>query len=294
MANDLYYLGCPAWGFKGWVGNLYRRDARPRDYLGQYATVFNTVEGNTTFYSTPPPGHVSRWREQVPASFRFCFKLPQTITHQYGLVDAGAETAAFLERMAPMDERLGPFMIQLPPSFGPDRLDVLDAFLRSLPSDLHYAVELRHPAFFQGEPFERANELLTERGADRVVMDTRGLRAGDSTGVPADHPDLVAARQRKPNLPVQALALGHHPLVRFVGHPDERVNLPFLRRWARHLVRWIRQDRRPYVMVHTPGDVEAPQLARRLHELISEHLEVGEMPAWPGEEERDKGQLSLL
>ncbi|MEE8526832.1 MAG: DUF72 domain-containing protein [Thermoanaerobaculia bacterium] len=289
MTIDSYHLGCPAWGIKGWVGNLYRSDARPRDYLAQYASVFNTVEGNTTFYSTPSAENVARWRDQVPASFRFCFKLPQTITHHRGLIDASSETAEFLGRMAPMGERLGPFMIQLPPSFGPDRLDVLDAFLRALPGNYRFAVELRHPACFRTEAFERVNELLTERGCERIVMDTRGLHSGG-----AEHPELAAARHSKPNLPVQALALSRHPLLRFIGHPAEAVNLPWMRRWARHVVRWIRQDRRPYLMVHSPGDIHAPRLARRLHGLIAEHLDVGEMPPWPGEEERQKGQLSLL
>ncbi len=290
MAIQGYYLGCPMWGFKGWAGNLYRRGARPRDFLAQYASVFNTVEGNSTFYSLPPPATVERWRDAVPATFRFCFKLPRTITHERGLAGAGAETAELFRRMAPLGQRLGPFMIQLPPSFGPDRMAVLEAFLRALPRDFHYAVELRHRGFYASDASERRlDEILVEHRCERIVLDTRSLRSGDPR-----HPDLLAARHGKPNLPATPVALGRRPLLRFISHPDAAVNLPWLERWCRHLGRWIRQGRRPYVMVHCPNDLHSPPLARRLHALLAPHLEVGEMPPWPGEEEPEKGQLSLL
>ena len=193
MAIVGYYLGCPAWGLKEWVGNLYTADARPREYLEQYARVFNTVEGNTTFYSLPSPETVQRWRDAVPESFRFCFKLPREITHYQGLVGAAADTRRFFVRMAPLEERLGVFMIQLPPTFGPERLDVLDHFLETLPGEYRYAVELRHPGFFAPEASDRVHELLFARGCERVVMDTRGLRAGDP-----EHPEVRAARHAKP------------------------------------------------------------------------------------------------
>lgn len=164
MTIEGYYLGCPMWGFQGWVGSRYRRGTRARDFLAEYAAVFNAVEGNTTFYSVPSPETMARWREATPASFRFCFKLPQTVTHRFGLVGAGEETAAFLRRMAPLGEGLGPFMIQLPPAFGPDRLAVLDRFLRSLPGDLIFAVELRHRSFYVSETLREVDDLLAERG----------------------------------------------------------------------------------------------------------------------------------
>ncbi len=289
MAIQGYYLGCPMWGFKGWAGSLYRRETQPREYLGEYAAVFNAVEGNTTFYSLPSPETVARWRDAVPPGFRFCFKLPRTITHERGLAGAGRETAEFFARMAPLGERLGPFMIQLPAAFGPDRLAVLERFLRSLPAGFLYAVELRNRAFYASDEIEgRLDELLAELGCERIVLDTRGLRAGDPR-----HPALVAARHTKPNVPASPVALGRHPFLRFISHPDEAVNLPWLERWCRHLGRWIRQGRRPYVMIHCPDNLRSPPLARRLHGMLARQLEVGEMPPWPGEEP-EKGQLSLL
>lgn len=286
MTIEGYYLGCPAWGFKEWVGNLYPRRTRPADYLREYSSVFNTVEGNTTFYSLPSSETVARWQAATPPEFRFCFKFPQTITHRKLLAHAGPESEEFLARMAPLGERLGPFMIQLPPAFGPERLELLDSYLGWLPSRFRYGIELRHPAFYS-EPDEakRVDELLRRRGCERVIMDTRPLRSGDD-----QHPGVLAARHRKPNLPVEPVAIGDHPLVRLIGHPEDAVNRPWFVTWSEILAGWLKQGRRPYLFMHCPDNTYAPPFARTFHQRLQETAQVGAMPSWPGE----SGQLSLL
>ena len=283
-----YRLGCPSWGLAAWKGTLYGADARAAEFLGQYSAVFNTVEGNTTFYSVPSAETVERWRRQTPESFRFCFKLPRRVTHERGLGAAAKETAEFFRRMDPLGLRAGPFMIQLPPFFGPDALPVLESFLRSLPDGLTYGVEVRHPDFFaHGEAEARLEDLLAETGSDRVVMDTRALRAG-----PADLPEIVAARRRKPDLPPRSVATGRNPMVRFVAHPDEAVSKPWMEEWAETVAGWIGSGLEPYVFVHSPDDLHAPGLARTFHGLLGKRCETGDLPGWPGED--DRGQLTLF
>lgn len=304
MAIQGYYLGCPSWGLKDWVGNLYRQGSKARDFLAQYAEVFNTVEGNTTFYSLPNSDAVMRWRDATPETFRFSFKLPRTISHEKALVGAEREAIQFLDRLRPLGKRLGAFMIQLPPSFGPQRLEVLSRFLSALPSDQHFGVEVRHRAFWdEPEAAAELDQLLAHFNCERVAMDTRALRSGSA----ADN-DVVKARQRKPDLPVPAFEQGNQPLVRLVGHPDPEVNEPWLVEWATTVAGWLLAGRRPYVFAHCPNDLHAPPMARRFHELLSEHLaeqaspgqgeavDIGTMPAWPGEapEERGAEQLSLF
>src|SRR5882724_12980304 len=155
MAIDGYYLACPGWGVKTWVGRLFPGGTRPTEFLERYARVFNTVEGNTTFYALPPAETVARCRDQVPDEFRFCFKFPRTITHDKLLVDCADEVATFLERVAPLGHKLGTLFLQLPPQFDGTRLARLDSFLARLPAGGRYAVEFRHEAFFRGEPEER-------------------------------------------------------------------------------------------------------------------------------------------
>ncbi len=284
-------LGMPFWGFERWQGRLYARDSRPADFLSQYARVFNGVEGNTTFYATPSAATVGRWLDQAPDSFRFCFKLPRAITHDAMLEGAEDETAAFLERLRPLGPRLGPVMIQLPPSFGVERLSDLARFLEGLPRDLRYAVELRHEALAEeGMPARLVDDLLAEAEIGRVIMDTRPLRDG-----PSRHPDILAARHKKPDLPVREIPITDDPIVRIVFHPEAAVNDRWLDHWATVLAGWIRAGREPHVFVHSPSNVESPEIARTLHERIGALEGVGAMPDWPGERgESASGQLALL
>ncbi|MHA7837543.1 MAG: DUF72 domain-containing protein [bacterium] len=284
-------LGMPFWGFAGWQGSLYARDSRPADHLAQYARVFNAVEGNTTFYATPSSRTVARWDAECPEEFRFCFKLPKAITHESLLRDALPETRSFLDGLRPLGRKLGPFMIQLPPGFDASGLSRLETFLAALPDDLRFAVELRSPDLTQeGLPARLAQEILEAHDAGRVIMDTRPLRDG-----PSDHPDILAARHVKPDLPVREEALSIDPIVRIVFHPESAVNERWLDRWARVLAGWIRDGLRPLVFVHSPSNRESPAIARDLHRRIDALERVGEMPAWVGETgESAEGQLALL
>lgn len=283
------YLGCPLWGFQGWVGNFYSADARPAEFLEQYARVFNTVEGNTTFYSLPSAESVNRWRLSTPCWFRFCFKFPREVTHQRMLEDADEMTNEFLNRLSPLEDRLGPLMLQLPPGFAPDRLKSLDRYLGNLPGDLELAVEVRHREFFARDDIGRAlDDLLERRGCDRIVLDARALHGGDPS-----HPDVVAARHGKPDLPVVPRALGRHPMIRYVGHPDPSANDAWLELLCDTVAEWIDDGRTPFVMVHCPNSRHVPALARRLHRLLIDwNLDVGELPPWPSE--RTDGQHDQL
>jgi uncharacterized protein YecE (DUF72 family) len=201
------------------------------------------------------------------------------------------ETHAFLERISPLREKLGPLMIQLPPNFGARELPRLEAFLEDLPRDFRYAVELRDPDLSAaGIPAGIADDLLDDLGIGRVIMDTRPLRDG-----PGDHPDIQAARKKKPNLPVREEALSDDPIVRIVFHPDPLVNEHWLDRWSKILAQWIASGLEPLVFVHSPSNRESPRIARDLQARINALETVGEMPAWPGEEgELASGQLVLI
>lgn len=276
MAIRGYYLGCPGWGLPSWVGRLFPPRTRPADFLARYAEVFNTVEGNTTFYALPAADTVARWRDQVGPEFRFCFKFPRAITHDRLLSDCAAEVATFLDRVAPLGDKLGTLFLQLPPRFGPAQLPRLRAFLAALPAGFHYAVELRDEAFFRAGPEEdEAVALLRERGVDLVVMDTRGVHAGKSLA-------LADVRARKPNLPVVMRATASRPLVRFVPHETFDENRPLLEPWCRRLAGWIGDGKRPYFFMHAPDDTYAPENAYAFHAMLRAHADVGDLPPWPG------------
>ena len=285
------YLGCPVWAHAPWRGTFFTREARREDFLPQYAGVFDTSEGNSTFYGLPTRETVARWAAEAPATFRFCLKFPRAITHDLQLVGAAAATAEFLDRTAPLGERLGPFFLQLHASFGPVRRRELEEYLRALPQDRHYAVEVRHADFFAGGAAERDLEaLLADCGVERVNFDTRGLFASAATDE-----FTRDAQRKKPRVPLRTTALTPRPFVRFVGDPDLARNAAILDAWADTVARWLAEGRSPYFFTHHPDDAWAPALARDFQRRVRARTPAVPEPAeWPAERERPPEQLSLL
>lgn len=289
-------IGCPVFACGDWRGQLFTRGAERKDYLRQYAEVFATVEGNSSFYALPSAAAVDRWRAETPEHFRFCFKFPSDITHRLMLRHARAETHGFLQLMAPLAERLGPFMIQLGPRFGAAQMDVLRSFLRELSGEFQHAVEVRHADFFDQGPNEAAlHELLRERRIDRCVFDTRCLHAGG-----AHDRSTAEAQARKPSLPLRQLAVGERPMVRFVAQNDAASARGWLDDWIPVLANWCRAGLEPYFFTHTPDDRQAPLLARQLHQRLRDLMPaLPPLAAFPGEREAAArppaaGQLSLF
>ena len=106
--------------------------------------------------------------------FRFCFKFPRKITHENNLRYCGVELSDFLRRLEPLGESLGTFMIQLPESFTPEQLPDLQRFLKELPSDYTFSVEVRHRDFFnRGDEEKTLNQTLHDYQVDRVCFDSR-------------------------------------------------------------------------------------------------------------------------
>lgn len=138
------HLGTQGWSYKDWIGTFYPKGTRPGNYLQFYGRVFDTVELDTTFYGPPRPDTVSRWRSETPDGFEFTAKMPQTITHDHRLVGAEAELVEFLEAMLGFGPKLGPILVQLPPSLDASAFSEMEGFLNILPTEFRYAVEFRH------------------------------------------------------------------------------------------------------------------------------------------------------
>lgn len=279
VAIERYSLGLPMWAFKAWTGELFTAGAGPKDFLAQYVSVFNAVEGNTTFYGLPGAETVERWVAETPAGFEFCCKFPRVITHDGELRGVSEPTRAFLALLERLGDRAGPALVQLPPHFGPSKLSLLGHYLAGLPRCFRYAVEVRHGGFFDRGPAEAALKRCLEGvGAEWAIMDTRMLMA---TTKDDDHTREM--QRRKPRLPVRRVALGAHPFVRIVNGDDEEQSDPLLRAWAEVTAEWVNEGRRPYVFVHSADDFYSPGLARRFHRHLKAMVAVGELAPFPAE-----------
>lgn len=277
-------MGCPVWAHAPWIGNFFTSDARRIDFLSQYGSVFNTVEGNSSFYGLPSIATIQRWKDEVPDGFEFCFKFPRIVSHDLLLKHAERETVEFIGRLSPLGKNLGQFILQLPSHFEPRHLENLSIFLDSLPKEYHYSVEVRNPRFFEaGQEEIDFNHLLSEKGVDRVIFDTRALFKGN-----ASDEDTENAQRRKPNLPVKFIATGSRPFIRFVGHPNEKITQAHLLDWVKPVMDWMEQGLTPHFFCHMPDDLLAPQLARRFQSLLIEAGAPFEAPYWPHELEAPK------
>ncbi len=260
----MFFIGCPLWGNKEWVGNFFPAHTPASDFLRTYSRLLNVVEGNTIFYALPSAETIARWCQETPATFRFCPKVSRSISHEASLETKREETLLFAERMRGFGNRLGPIFLQLPPSFGPPHLAQLDAFLDFWPEDLRLAVEVRHPAFYNDEKAGATlDALLRQRSVGRVVMDTRPMRTGS-----AEEQRMLQARERKPDLPVHVVATTDFAFVRYIGHPRMEVNEPFLATWAQQLAQWSKQGLTIYAFCHCPLEKYAPDICAALYERI--------------------------
>ena len=266
MTDLPYYLGCPSWSENAWREGLYPQNARPADFLSLYAQVFNAVEGNTTFYARPAPATVERWAQSMPGHFRFTAKFPRDISHGGDLREQGHAAQDFLQLLRPLGARVAPLWLQLPASFGPQRLAELVSFVDAQERPL--AVEVRHPEFFaKGDAERLLNRLLMDRGVERICLDPRALFSCISTD-----PAVLHAQAKKPKVPPRPAAFTQFPQVRFIGRPELEANDPYLRPWVEKVAGWIEEGRAPYVFLHTPDNHRAPELARRFHQQLSERL----------------------
>jgi uncharacterized protein YecE (DUF72 family) len=161
------YLGTSGWSYADWEGSLYPEALPSASRLAEYVKHFATVEIDSTFYGTPRRSAVEKWREIVPEGFLFAAKFPQEVTHEKNLVDTRSEAETFVHTMQALEDRLGPLLLQLPPSFTVEGMGVLEDFLSTLPQGPRYAVEVRHRSWLGSD----LPALLREHGVALTLVD---------------------------------------------------------------------------------------------------------------------------
>ncbi len=213
------HVGTSGFSYAPWRGGFYPADLRPRDFLGFYAERLPSVELNTSFYQLPSEEQFARWAEQTPAEFRFAVKMTRRITHSGRL----EWIPDFCERVRALGDRLGPILVQFPPTRPRDD-GFLRLFLDSLPPELEYAFEFRHPSW-------DVDDILAAAGVARVgsFAGSAGFRYFRLREPPYEDDDLArwAARFRD-------LAAAGTRVYAYFKHEDEPSAPAYARRLLEH------------------------------------------------------------
>jgi uncharacterized protein YecE (DUF72 family) len=169
-------IGCAGWSLPKEHADRFPDEG---SHLERYASRFPAVEINSSFYRPHRPTTYARWAESVPADFRFSVKVPKLITHVRRLVDAEDVLDSFLAEATQLGAKLGPLLVQLPPSLA-FSADVAKTFFSALRERFKgkVALEPRHPSWF--EPM--AERLVAKHRIARVAADPALVPAAAEPG----------------------------------------------------------------------------------------------------------------
>jgi uncharacterized protein YecE (DUF72 family) len=169
-------VGCAGWSLPRAVQDAF---GEGDSLLARYATRFPVAEINSSFHRPHQRSLYEKWAAAVPPGFRFCAKLPKTITHERRLVDCEALLGEFLAQAGGLGDKLACLLVQLPPSFAFDAA-LAAPFLQLLRARFAgaLALEPRHASWFTHE----ADALLREMQVARVLADPVRHDSGRSPG----------------------------------------------------------------------------------------------------------------
>ena len=258
--NARVRVGCSGWNYKSWRGPFYPATLPTRNWLPHYASVFDTVEVNNTFYRLPEARTFAAWGGATPPGFLMAVKASRYLTHLKRLREPEEPLSRLFERASALGTRLGPVLYQLPATFVRD-LDRLATLLAVLPRQwpmaangrqparrrLTHVIEFRHPSWYVEETFD----LLRRARVSLCLHDKEGSAIAEPTVGPVTY-------------------------VRFHGTSGQyhgSYGGPALSRWASRLAEEARDGRRVYAYFNNDPEAVAVRNALTLRRLVQRQLE---------------------
>lgn len=241
------YVGCAKWN-RSDLRNFYPRGVK--DELRYYATQFNAIELNATFYKMPDWKQVETWKQKTPEGFKFCPKLNRLISHYKRLLDVEQAVDQFCDAISAFEDRLGMAFLQLHDNFQPKNFSRLEKMLRDFPKGIPLGVELRNAAWFGDKENSKAyTDLLAACGMANIIVDTAGRR------------DLLHMHLSSPVA-----------FIRFVG-ANNLLDQQRLEDWVERLASWKSQGlQKVYFFLHQHKEESSPRLAAHFNRLMNERL----------------------
>jgi uncharacterized protein YecE (DUF72 family) len=234
------YFGCAKWGRTEWVGKIYPPKTKEKDFLQHYVQHYNSIELNATHYKVYGPAGIAKWAAHAKGrDFKFCPKMYQGVTHRGSLKGKDFITTEFLRGILAFEEHLGPCFVQVSDAFSPNRRQELFDFMASLPTDMQFFLEVRHPDWF-AKPDIRQELFATLRqlNVGAVITDTAGRRD-------CAHLELTMPKT----------------FIRYVGNSLHPTDYTRTDAWMERMQYWLNQGMEElYFFMHMHDEVYSPEL----------------------------------
>lgn len=170
MSAHSWRIGTCGWNYDHWKEVFYPKGLPTSKWLKFYATTFDTVEINCSFYRLPERATFQKWREESPEGFTFAVKASRFLTHRKKLKDPEEPLERVISHARGLGEKLGPILYQLPPRWKVN-IERLRAFLALLPQDVRHVMEFRDRSWWIDDVYD----LLREHGVAYCIMSAPDL-----------------------------------------------------------------------------------------------------------------------
>lgn len=242
---DNISIGCAKWN-KTDLKGFYPKGTK--DELTYYATQFNSIELNATFYGMPTAEQVQTWKEKTPKDFKFFPKITNTISHFRRLLNITDVVTQFASAVLNFDEKLGMVFLQLHDNFKPKDYERLEKFVQDWPKEVPLAIELRNTEWFTDEEvFNTTCALFEMNNITNIIVDTAGRR------------DMLHMRLTTPNA-----------FIRYVGANAES-DYARLEDWLERLTQWKKEGlQNLYFFVHQNIEKASPLLSAHFIQKMNE------------------------
>jgi uncharacterized protein YecE (DUF72 family) len=247
--NAKVYMGCAKWGRPEWVGKIYPPKTKEKDFLQHYVEHYNSIELNATHYKIYGPNGIEKWKQKADGKdFLFCPKMYKGITHFGKLTGKEFITNEFLRGVMAFGEHLGPMFIQVSDAYSPKRKEELFEFLQSLPKDVQFFVEVRHPEWFNNPDVNSGFfENLHQLNIGAVVTDTAGRR------------DCAHMNLTIPKI-----------FIRYVGNSLHHTDYTRIDNWVQRMKYWLDNGLQElYFFMHMHDEATSPELTVYLVDKIN-------------------------
>jgi uncharacterized protein YecE (DUF72 family) len=250
--NAKVYLGCAKWGREEWVGKIYPPKTKEKDFLQHYVQHYNSIELNATHYKVYGEPGIKKWAERAAGKdFKFCPKMYQGVTHRGSLKGKDFITNEFFRGIIGFEKHLGPIFIQVSDTFSTKRKDELVDYLKTLPTDLQFFLEVRHPDWFSKE--DTKNEMLStlkQLNMGIVITDTAGRRD-------CAHMNITIPKT----------------FIRYVGNSLHTSDYTRCDAWIERMKYWLKNGMEEiYFFMHMHDEATSPELTVYLVDKINEQL----------------------